>query len=57
MAIIIDGIVVATPFINSEIRNAAIIEFGGRVRPEEVDEIIKHIANAKGDEAAGKASP
>jgi uncharacterized protein (TIGR03067 family) len=57
LAIIIDGVVVAAPVINSEIRDAAVIEFGGTARPEEIDEAIKHIEAAQHEPAAGKRSP
>jgi preprotein translocase subunit SecD len=47
LAIIIDGMVVSAPLINTEIRNAAIIELGGEVRPEEVDRLIQRIDGAR----------
>jgi preprotein translocase subunit SecD len=57
LAIIIDGVVVSAPYINSEIREAAIIEFGGNAGPEDVEGVIKHIKEAMREPAAGKRSP
>jgi uncharacterized protein (TIGR03067 family) len=54
IAIIIEGVVISAPFINSEIRDAAIVEFGDGHRPEEVDEFIRHIEQARGEPAGGK---
>jgi hypothetical protein len=42
------------PLINSVIREAAIIEFGGRPRSEEVDHFIKRIADGKGNNEVEK---
>ncbi len=41
LGIILDGLLMSAPVINSEIRDAGIIELGKDARPEEVDHIIK----------------
>ncbi len=57
LAIIIDGDAVSAPVINSEIRDAAIIEFGGKTAPEQVDEIIRHLEAARTGQSTGNGSP
>ncbi len=57
LAIIIDGVLVAAPYINSEIRDTAVIELGRDDGPEEAGRVIKHIREAMREPAAGKRSP
>ena len=54
LAIIIDGVVAAAPYINSEIRDAAVIELARDDGPEEAGRVIKHIREAMREPAAGK---
>ena len=47
LAIIVEGCVVASPFINSEVRDGGIIEFGGKDSlREEVDRLVKLLTSA-----------
>jgi uncharacterized protein (TIGR03067 family) len=57
LAIIIDEVLVAAPYINSEIRDAAVIELGRDDGPEEADRVIKHIREAMREPATRKRSP
>jgi RNA polymerase sigma factor (sigma-70 family) len=54
LAIILDGAVVATPVINTEVRDAAMIEFAGVLQAEEFRDIAARLDAAKGDPTAGK---
>jgi hypothetical protein len=44
LAIILEGVAVSAPFINSEIRDQGIIEMGNNVDAKEVDRIIRFLA-------------
>ena len=46
LALIVEGVVVLMPAINSEIRDRGIIEFGEDTRPEEIDRVAKLLADA-----------
>jgi RNA polymerase sigma-70 factor (ECF subfamily) len=47
LAIILEGSAVSAPFINSEVRDGGIIQFGGKDQlPEEVDRLVKLLASA-----------
>ena len=46
LALIVQGTVVATPFVNSEIRDAGIIEFGDGSAHKEFDRVVQLLAGA-----------
>lgn len=46
MAIMLNGIVVSAPIINSIIRDAGIIEFGAKANEREVDEVIEQLTGS-----------
>lgn len=46
LALIVEGAVVSTPMINSEIRNAGIIEFGEAKTPAETGRLVELLADA-----------
>jgi hypothetical protein len=55
LAMIVEGVVVSMPVINSEIRDAAIIQFGRDPRPREVDRVAALLADAAAYNAPPKA--
>ena len=46
LALIAQGVVVSMPAINSEVRDSGIIEFGEETPPEEIDRVVRLLADA-----------
>src|SRR5262249_21315691 len=46
LALIVEDVVVAMPSLNSEIRDAGVIEFGGGERPQELARVVQALAAA-----------
>jgi RNA polymerase sigma factor (sigma-70 family) len=51
LALIVEGTVVALPVIQSEIRDAGVIQFGDHVPPGKVDRLLKRLADAAASNA------